>query len=109
MAFMREIRRQPRQKKVGKVIETKVAGGTSPEITLFENGQITDEGGGSNRAREGSSGLPAKPRRNPKQTGNSHPKEDRTPAVFRNQQTRTERANGRPKLQARSNHGIGQP
>jgi hypothetical protein len=29
--------------------------------------------------------------------------------VFRNQQTRTERANGRPKLQACGNHGVGQP
>jgi len=30
--------------------------------------------------------------------------------VFRNQQTRSERANGRPKLQAcGNNHGVGQP
>src|SRR5947209_12594761 len=108
MAFMREVRREPRQKKIGKIIETKVAGRTSPEIALFENCPVADKGRGSNRARAGCSGLPAKPRGNPKKAGKPHPKEHRAPAVFCNQQTGTERADGRSELQAGGNYTVGQ-
>src|SRR5437879_2578780 len=108
MAIMRKVRREPRQKKIGKIIKAKVARRTSPEIGLFENCPVADEGRGSNRARAGSSRLPAKPRGNPKKAGKPHPKEHRAPAVFRNQQTGTERADGRPELQAGGNYTVGQ-
>src|SRR5258708_1552791 len=108
MAIMRKVRREPRQKKIGQVIKAKVAGRTSPEIGLFENCPVADEGRGSDRARAGSSGLPAKPRGNPKKAGKSHPKENRAPAVFGNKQTGTERADGRSELQARGNYSVSQ-
>src|SRR5438105_7992725 len=109
MAFLREIRRQPCQKKVGEIIKTKVAGGTSPEIALFENRHVTDQGGCSDRGRGWSSGLPAKPCGNPKKTGKSHPKENRAPAVFCNEQAGAERTDRGAKLQARGDHTVRQP
>src|SRR5438045_7664611 len=99
MAFMRKIRREPRQKKVGEVIKAKVAGRTSPEIGLLENFQVADEGRGSGRGRVWVGGLPAKPCGQPEETGKSHPKKNGAPAVFRDEQTGTERADGRTKLQ----------